>query len=84
MENKTPIPFYGTLLSETDDSITYYQDISMETIDLQNKDEFEFILPISIFPNLMGINLCSVKGMEVEEQKDGQIKSIRIDFIPGE
>lgn len=39
-------------------------------------------LPMDIFPNRMGINLCSVDSVEWEEQNDGQIKKIIINFIP--
>lgn len=37
---------------------------------------------ISDIPNIMGINLCSVRGVKVISQSDGQIKSIEIQFIP--
>lgn len=32
--------------------------------------------------NVLGINLVSVKSIDVEKQNDGQIKSINIEFIP--
>lgn len=32
--------------------------------------------------NQLGINLCSVKSINVDRQNDGQIKEIRIEFIP--
>ena len=37
---------------------------------------------LSTFPNNFGINLCAVKGFEVEMTDDNQYKSIRVDFIP--
>lgn len=38
---------------------------------------------ISIFiVNQLGINLCSVKSINVDRQEDGQIKEIKIEFIP--
>ena len=37
---------------------------------------------LSTFPNNFGINLCAVKGFEVEMTEDRQYKSIRVDFIP--
>lgn len=37
---------------------------------------------ISSIPNKLGINLCSVKGIEYEEQKDGQLQSMKIVFLP--
>lgn len=45
----------------------------------------DFIIPkelLSIWPNNFGINLCSVKGFMVKMKKDGQLKSLRVDFIP--
>ena len=32
--------------------------------------------------NQLGINLCAVKSINVDRQKDGQIKEIKIEFIP--
>lgn len=32
--------------------------------------------------NQLGINLCSVKSINVDRQEDGQIKEIKIEFIP--
>lgn len=32
--------------------------------------------------NQLGINLCSVKSINVDRQDDGQIKEIKIEFIP--
>ncbi len=32
--------------------------------------------------NRLGINLCSVKSINVDRQEDGQIKDIKIEFIP--
>lgn len=37
---------------------------------------------LSTFPNNFGINLCAVKGFEVEMTDDDQYKAIRIDFLP--
>jgi hypothetical protein len=34
--------------------------------------------------NQLGINLCSVKSINVDCQEDGQIKEIKIEFIPAE
>lgn len=56
---------------------TEYLDITSETV-----ESGIFPLPIDVFPNRMGINLCSVKGMEVVHQEDGQLVSIRVDFTP--
>lgn len=32
--------------------------------------------------NQLGINLCSLKSINIDRQEDGQIKEIRIEFIP--
>lgn len=32
--------------------------------------------------NQLGINLCTVKSIDVDRQEDGQIKEIKIEFIP--
>jgi hypothetical protein len=32
--------------------------------------------------NQLGINLCAVKSIDVDRQEDGQIKEIKIKFIP--
>lgn len=37
---------------------------------------------LATFPNNFGINLCSVKGFDIEKVEDGQLKSITIDFAP--
>jgi hypothetical protein len=37
---------------------------------------------ITAIPNNMGINLVSVKGIEYDYQEDGQIKEMKIIFIP--
>lgn len=39
---------------------------------------------ISAIPNNLGINLCNVKGIEYKRQKDGQLKTLKIIFIPAE
>ena len=38
-------------------------------------------LSLAIVNNL-GINLCSVEGIDIDRQDDGQIKEIVIKFIP--
>ena len=32
--------------------------------------------------NKLGINLCSVKSIDIDYQEDGQIREISIKFIP--
>jgi len=39
-------------------------------------------LPLTIIPNNMGINLCSVDGVSWQKQDDGQLTSLTIYFIP--
>lgn len=46
---------------------------------IKEKDNF-----LSVIPNKLGINLCSVKGIEYKDQANGELVSIRIDFIPEE
>lgn len=41
-------------------------------------------LPLEVIPNYMGINLCSVDGISWQKQKDGQLTSLTIHFIPAE
>lgn len=36
----------------------------------------------SFIVNQLGIDLCSVKSISVDRQEDGQIKEIKIEFIP--
>lgn len=39
---------------------------------------------ITAIPNNLGINLCSVKGIVYNRKKDGQLKTLKIIFIPAE
>lgn len=39
-------------------------------------------LDLSVIPNHMGINLCSVESIEWEKQEDGQLINLKINFIP--
>ena len=39
-------------------------------------------LPLSIIPNYMGINLCSVDSITYTKQDDGQLVNLTINFIP--
>lgn len=55
---------------------------TFKTIDEIIKNEKCCPFPIGILPNNMGINLCSVDAISWQEQKDGQITSITIYFIP--
>lgn len=39
-------------------------------------------LPMSVIPNNMGINLCSVDAISWQKQDDGQLTNLTIYFIP--
>lgn len=41
-------------------------------------------IPISVIPNNMGINLCSVDAISWQKQNDGQLTQLTIYFIPEE
>lgn len=41
-------------------------------------------LPVSVIPNYMGINLCSVDSVEWTEREDGQLVTLTINFIPAD
>ena len=41
-------------------------------------------IPLSIFPNHMGINLCSVESITWTKQDDGQLVSLTVHFVPSE
>ncbi len=47
---------------------------------IDNKEETP--LPLSVIPNYMGINLCSVEAMRWTKQDDGQLVNLTIYFIP--
>ena len=51
--------------------------------DLVDNDR-ESPLPISVIPNYMGINLCSVDSLSWVKQDDGQLVSLTINFIPAQ
>lgn len=58
--------------------ITHYKYKVQDIID----DNLETPLPLSIIPNYMGINLCSVDSIEWKRQPDGQLIDLKINFIP--
>lgn len=39
-------------------------------------------LPLSVIPNYMGINLCSVHSLTWTKQEDGQLVNLMINFVP--
>jgi hypothetical protein len=41
-------------------------------------------LAVSVIPNHMGINLCSVEALSWKRQDDGQLVDLTIHFIPAE
>jgi len=48
------------------------------------KDAEECPLPLDVIPNEMGINLSNVEKVKWDEQEDGQLKKVEIDFNPGD
>ena len=48
------------------------------------KNDKESPLPISVIPNYMGINLCSVDALSWERRADRQLVSLTIHFSPEE
>lgn len=54
------------------------------SIDQIVNDKEECPLPVSVIPNHMGINLCAVKHVTWDEQEDGQILSLTIQFLPSD
>ena len=49
--------------------------------DIIDNDE-ECPLPLSVIPNYMGINLCSVEAISWTKQDDGQLTNLTIHFNP--
>jgi hypothetical protein len=47
-------------------------------------DDKESPLPLSVIPNYMGINLCSVDAISWQKQDDGQLTNLTIHFIPAD
>lgn len=41
-------------------------------------------LPLSVIPNYIGINLCSVDSITYTKQDDGQLVNLTINFIPSD
>lgn len=60
----------------------YYKTIK-EIIDNNlKKEDWECPIDISIIPNQMGINLCSVNSIIWQRLDDGQLTYLTINFIP--
>ena len=56
-----------------------------EELKVANQDNLNEVycpLPLSVIPNHMGINLCSVKSVAWVKQDDGQLVSLTINFDP--
>ena len=47
-----------------------------------NLNDVDCPLPLSVIPNNMGINLCSVESVAWVKQDDGQLVSLTINFNP--
>jgi hypothetical protein len=41
-------------------------------------------LPLSVIPNYMGINLCSVDEVSWDKQENGELTTLTIRFIPND
>lgn len=71
--------------TDDDDFCMDIDDITEDEIKKQDppkqKDKAEDIISTFIV-NQLGINLVAVKDIQVDRQPDGQIKQIKIDFIP--
>ena len=71
--------------TDDDDFCMDIDDITEDEIKKQDppkqKDKAEDIISCFIV-NQLGINLVAVKDIQVDRQPDGQIKQIKIDFIP--
>ena len=52
-----------------------------QAIELAEKERWMMDL-LTFFPNVWGINLCSVESITIDEQEDGQIKELSVKFIP--
>jgi hypothetical protein len=56
------------------------QTITKTVTELIETDESP--IDLSVIPNYMGINLCSVDSLTWTKQADGQIVNMTINFIP--
>ncbi|MCP5006627.1 MAG: hypothetical protein GY941_22200 [Planctomycetes bacterium] len=54
------------------------------TVEQNNSDGLMWPLDAEVIPNNMGINLCSVEGMEWGRREDGQLTYVTIKFRPDE
>ena len=54
--------------------------VTKTTAELIKTDECP--LNLSVIPNMMGINLCSVDSVTWTRQDDGQLVNLTINFIP--
>lgn len=57
---------------------SYYSYVSIDDI-VDGKEKSP--IDVTVFPNLMGINLCSVQGIACQ-RVDGQLTSMTVYFIP--
>ncbi len=49
--------------------------------DIIDNDEY-CPIPLEVIPNYMGVNLRNVNSVTWEKQEDGQLISLKINFIP--
>lgn len=50
--------------------------------DASRSDKNDCPIPLDVFPNRMGINLCSVEALTWTRQSDGQLVSLTVHFLP--
>ena len=62
------------------------KDLKMESFYAKISDiideKAETPIPLDVFPNNMGINLCSVDAISWQKQEDGQLTNLSVHFIP--
>lgn len=54
----------------------------LRTMSEMADDDSDCPLPLTVIPNYMGINLCSVEAVSWTERDDSQLVSLTIHFIP--
>lgn len=52
------------------------------TVEEVLKDETKCPINLSVIPNYMGINLCSVESITYTRQRDGQLVNLTFNFVP--
>ena len=58
------------------------QSFEIKVSNNENLNDEDCPFPLSVIPNYMGINLCSVESVAWTKQEDGQIVMLKINFLP--